>query len=300
MSASSPVPPAGPGAAARRFDLTCSASTLRGAGLSTRLRAAADAGFSGLGLKLGDHRDSGLSESGLRSALEEHGLRILELEHSWDWVEPIPDPAEAELWRLAESVGFRQLNVSMFAEYETTALVDAFGRLCDRAARYGVLVGLEFLPFTAVRTLRYAWEIVRAAGSANAGIVLDVWHWRRSAATLRDLAAVPPERVTSLQLCEARTDALPDLKYEARHHRELPGHGAGAAGGTAAFVAALKEHGIGCPVSVEVFSDDLDALPAARAAAVAAAAGAEVLAAAGWPAGRGWTTNLQRTKEGTG
>lgn len=293
MSMSTPAPSTKPGQNSQDFALTCSASTLRRATLPVRLRAAAEAGFAGIGLKLDDHRDSGLSEHELKSRLDESVLQILEMEHSWDWAQPTVDSAEGELWRLAEAVGFRQLNVSMFAEHEATRLVDALGRLCDRADAYGVLVALEFLPFAEVRTLPQAWEIVRRVERKNAGIVLDVWHWRRSGATFCDLEAIPPDRITSLQLCDVMATPLPDLRYEARHHRELPGFGAGKDGATAALVAGLMEHGIRCPVSVEIFSDHLDELPPTDAAVAAATSAIDVLTAAGWPTDQAWRTNLR-------
>jgi sugar phosphate isomerase/epimerase len=183
------------------FALTCSANTLRHADMSERLRAVSAAGFTGLGLRLADHRASGLSTRELRAGLDAHGLRLLEMEHLWDWADPTHDQAE----------------------HETAALVARFGALCDRAAEHGVLVALEFMPFTTIRTLPEAWHIVCAADRANAGVLIDLWHWRRTSATLDDLAAVPTDRITSLQLCEARTEALPDMREEARHHRELPG-----------------------------------------------------------------------------
>jgi sugar phosphate isomerase/epimerase len=277
------------------FALTCSANTLRHADMSERLRAVSAAGFTGLGLRLADHRASGLSTRELRAGLDAHGLRLLEMEHLWDWADPTHDQAEDEIWALADTVGFRQLNVSMFAEHETAALVARFGALCDRAAEHGVLVALEFMPFTTIRTLPEAWHIVCAADRANAGVLIDLWHWRRTSATLDDLAAVPTDRITSLQLCEARTEALPDMREEARHHRELPGRGQGADGGTAALLAGMAAQGLTCPVAVEMFSDELDALPAARTAAITAAACAEVLAAAGWAPGT-WATNLDTTE----
>jgi len=275
------------------YALTCSASTLRNADMPQRLTAAYGAGFTGLGLRLVDHRASGLAPAELLTGLQNHDLRLLELEHSWDWAAPTRDAAEDEIWALADTVGFRQLNVSMFVEHPPLpALADGFGALCDRAAKRGVLVALEFMPFTAVRTLAEAAAVVRAAGRDNGGILLDLWHWRRTSATVEDLAAVSPHWITALQLCEARVTALPDLREEARHHRELPGRGMGASGATASLVAAMAGLGLTCPVTVEMFSDELDALPPPETANAAAAAGAEVLAAAGWAAGT-WETNLE-------
>lgn len=270
--------------------LTCSANTLRFADLPTRAAAAAAAGFSGLGLRVSDLR--GLDDARVHELFAEHRLRTLELEHTWDWAADGADEVEAVMFGFADRIGVRQINVPMFYAHPLDELVRPFRGLCDRAADHGVLIGFEFLPYAHVRSLGQAWQVVAAAERPNGGVVVDLWHWRRSGATIADLAAIPPERITSVQLCETRPDPLPDSAQEARHHRELPGHGVGSDGRTAALLKDFVAHGISCPVSVEVFSDALDALPAAEAATLAAHAGTSVLAAAGWPHPH-WTVSTE-------
>jgi len=268
--------------------LTCSANTLRFADLPTRAAAAAAAGFTGLGLRVADYVDSGMSDEEIRDLLDRHGLRVLELEHTWDWAAG-EDRVEEAVFRLADRIGVRQLNVPMFFEHPTAELVEPFGALCDRAAAHGVLVGFEFLPYSHVRTFGEAWEVVAAAGRPNSGVVIDLWHWFRSGATPADLDGVPASAITSLQLCDVLPEAGPDLAGEARHRRQLPGHGTGD---TLGLLGALRDRGVHAPASVEVFSDDLDARPAAEAARLAFDAGAAVLDRTGYsPAS--WTTNLE-------
>lgn len=265
-------------------ELTCSANTLRHANLTTRARASAGAGFTGIGLRLDDYRDGGLTDTALHDLLVEHGLRIVELEHNWDWAAESDTPEENLMFHLADAVGYRQLNVSMFAEHSPAELIDGFGRLCDRAAAHGVLVGLEFIPYSHLRTLDAAWKIVTAADRSNGGVIVDCWHWFRSGATPADLAGVPADAITGVQLCDVLATPLAEMTTEARHHRLLPGRGTGD---TNALLAALRGHGVTAPVSVEVFSDAQDALPADVAAREAFTATTEVLTAGGWPPGQG-------------
>jgi sugar phosphate isomerase/epimerase len=272
--------------------LTCSANTLRYADLHSRIRAAAAAGFSGIGLRLDDCRTAGSLVDRLPELLVEHGLRLMELEHSWDWAAPVPAPAERALFAVAETVGYRQLNVPMFAGHPIGELVSGFRRLCDRAAEHGLLVGLEFLPYSAVPTLGSAWAVVAGAQRDNGGLVIDLWHWHRSGAVPSDLGGIDASRIIAVQLCDVLAEPMRDLKHEARHHRQLPGHGAGD---TVGVLTALRRHGLTCPVSVEVFSDALDSLPAGEAAGRAAVAGGTCLAAAGWT-DRPWRTNLEAAR----
>ena len=58
-------------------------------------------------------------------------------------------------------------------------VVVAFARLCERAAAAGLRVDLEFLPWTIVPDLRTALQIAREADQANAGVMLDCWHFYR-------------------------------------------------------------------------------------------------------------------------
>ncbi|WP_331772967.1 sugar phosphate isomerase/epimerase (plasmid) [Embleya sp. NBC_00888] len=271
--------------------LTCSANTLRFADLPTRVSAAATAGFTGLGLRVADYLDADMADADIRDLLDRHGLRVLELEHTWDWAAG-EDPVEAAMFRLADRIGVRQLNVPMFAAHPLSDLVRPFAALCDRAARHGLLVGFEFLPYSHVRTLGQAWEVVAAAARPNGGVILDLWHWFRSGAEPEDLVDIPASAITSLQLCDVLPDTGPDLADEARHRRLLPGQGAGD---TLGVLGALHDRGIRVPASVEVFSDDLDALPAADAAQLAYDAGAMALDRANLSA-PSWTTNLEEAR----
>ncbi|BBF99171.1 MULTISPECIES: sugar phosphate isomerase/epimerase family protein [Pseudonocardia] len=253
--------------------LACSANTLRRADLDTRVRAAAAAGFTGIGLRVSDYRDAGREDAAIRDLLAEHELRVLELEHTWDW-SGAGDPVEDVVFRFADRIGVRQLNVPMFVDHPVATLVRGFAGLCDRAAAHGLLIGLEFLPYAHVRTLPAAAEIVGSADRPNGGLVIDLWHWFRSGATPADLQHVPADTIHSVQLCDVAPRAEADLMNEARHRRLLPGQGAGD---TTAVLDALAAHGVRSPASVEVFSDVLDSSPAETAARLAFRAGAAVL-----------------------
>jgi sugar phosphate isomerase/epimerase len=237
-------------------------------------------------MRTADYLHAEMPDGQIRDLLDQHELRVLELEHLWDWGQARPDPAEKTIFRMADQLGARQLNVPMFAEHPLTDLVEPFGALCDRAAEHGLLVGFEFLPYSGVRTLGEVWHVVSAADRPNSGIIIDCWHWFRSGAVPEDLEGIPTSAFTSLQLCDVAAEPGPVMAEEARHRRLLPGEGAGD---TQGLLRALRERGIEVPVSVELFSDDLDARPAAESARLAHDAGAAVLRKAGLAA-PDWTT----------
>jgi sugar phosphate isomerase/epimerase len=287
------VTPSGwPGAAlpGRDVPLTVSAHCLRHADFPTRVTAAAGAGFTGIGLRLSDYeqaRSAGLADAQLRDLLSAHGLHVHEVEHTWDWVasnravHPTPDPAEARLFAMVRALGCRQINLYLFEQHPRGLVVDAFGRFSDRAAAYGLRVGLEFIPYSTIATLSAAQEIVEGADRPNAGIVIDAWHWFRSGAQLGELVDLPPRRLISCQLNDVLPIAGHDLAEEARHHRQLPGAGCGDLGG---LLSVLKDKDPTLPLSVEVFSDWLDRHPAGRAARLVFDSAQLVLAESDWRA----------------
>ena len=271
--------------------LNCSANTLRTADLSTRAAAAADAGFAGIGLRVTDYLEANMTDAEIRDVLDRHDLQVLELEHNWDWALG-EDPVERAMFDFADEIGIRHINVPMFEDHPLADLIEPFGALCDRAAEHDVLIGFEFLPYSHVRTIGEAWEVVEAAGRPNGGVTVDLWHWFRSDARAEDLAGIPASVITTVQLCDVAPEPGRDMTEEARHNRLLPGRGAGNTLGT---LRALRDHGVAAPVSVEVFSDDLDAHPPAEAAGLAFDAGVATLEAAGFDAPT-WITTHDTTQ----
>lgn len=262
------------------YPVTLCAMTVRRASFAERLDAAASAGFDSVGLALDQYRAArrdGLDDAAMRAMLRARGLRVAEMETPWDWADPARSEDGDALFRALEALECEQVNVVQFTAHPRERLGEPFARLCERAARLGVRVALEFMPFSEIRTLDEAWRLVEESGAPNAGVLLDSWHHLRSGGTTAGLAAVPPGRVFSVQINDALPTPRADLRHEARHLRLPP------AGGALAFVRALLALGVTARMSVEVWSDDLERLPPPEAAAVVQHAAQRVLAEAGWP-----------------
>jgi sugar phosphate isomerase/epimerase len=274
--------------------LVVCANTLRRADFPTRVHAAGQAGFAGIGLRLSDYRqarDAGLSDRDMVSLLDSRGLQLVELEGVWDWVSSNQSAAtkagseEAIIRHMAEAFGCRHVNISLFFPHDLADIVDAYGTFCDRAAQAGLLVGLEFIPYSEIPTLREAKKIVDMVARVNGGLTLDAWHYFRCGATTAELLALSVSDIVAVQLNDVLHAAAPDLKQEGRHHRQAPGDGAGDLAG---FIGAMKELRVEAPVEVEVFSDDLDSMEPAVVARTVLDKTRRVLVEAGWnqPSGR--------------
>ena len=136
------------------------------------------------------------------------------------------------------------------------AVTERFAGICDRAAEHGVRIGIEFLPFSEIPDAATAWQIVRDADRPNGGLDVDSWHHFRGAADLGQLLAIPPGadrgRATST------TPVLP-----VRTRGPTPCNGACPEKGCSTSSGSSRRWtttGWTRPVSVEVFSDELNAL----------------------------------------
>jgi sugar phosphate isomerase/epimerase len=183
---------------------------------------------------------------------------------------------EDDFYRVADALGARSINAALAdpGELELDAVADAFAKLCDRAATHGLLVHLEFLPWTRIGDVAAAERIVERAGRANGGVMLDAWHHFRSGSPD---TAIPAARVLGIQLCDAPALPEPDPISETLHRRLVPGEG------DADLVRLLRRLATGgctAPIGVEVFSDVLAALPVREVAQRVAAASRRILAAA--------------------
>jgi sugar phosphate isomerase/epimerase len=254
-----------------------------------RLRLAAASGFAGLSMWESDYlgaRAEGYSDADLRGALADHGIEIAELDALTRWL-PGEDDAvpsdwttsfeEKDFYAVADALGARSINVVDLGAGRTIsvdAAAEAFAGVCDRAKEHGLLVHIEFLPWSNIPDIESAWEIVREAGRANGGVLLDTWHLLRSGGTPESLMGIPRDRVYAIQVSDAPAVAELNLMEETMARRLLPGEGAAR---VRDVLEVLSDGGCTAPVGVEVFSSALAALPADQAIEQVATATRSVL-----------------------
>jgi sugar phosphate isomerase/epimerase len=270
-------------------DLVLCAGTLpRATTWRERLEAASSARFSAISVWGRDYaaaRAEGWSDADLRAQLDDHGLAIAELDPAWWWTPGEVDVAslvaidtmevfrfgESELFAIAEALGARSMNAAevLGGNWTVDDAAEAFAGLCDRAAERGLIVHLEFLPWSRIPDLATAWEVVRRADRPNGGVAVDAWHWFRSStpSDLATLLTIPGAKVLGIQLDDAPAEAESNLMSATLHERLLPGEGAID---LVALLGALRDIGAVAPIGVEVFSDDLHALGPIEAAKRAA------------------------------
>jgi sugar phosphate isomerase/epimerase len=253
-------------------ELVLCAGTVPRSGFAERVAAAADAGFRAISLFPQDYRrarECGLSDSAMRRMLDDHGLAIAEIDPLLSWLpgagaagvdeagREFLAAGEGEFYAIADALGARSINAALAdpGGAELDAVAEAFAKLCDRAAAHGLLVTLEFLPWTRIRDVGTAAAVVGRADRANGGVMLDAWHHFRSGAPL---AAIPAPRVFGIQLGDAPARPEANPIDETLHRRRVPGEGDADLAGLLRHLAA---GGCRSPIGVEVFSDELAARP---------------------------------------
>ena len=92
-----------------------------------------------------------------------------------------------------------------------SALADAasaFASLCDRAADHDLLAHIEYFPQSGIPDLTTAYEIVRAAGRGNGGVMVDSWHHLRGTDAGRFDPGFPGESILAVQLGDVSCGAF--------------------------------------------------------------------------------------------
>ena len=274
----------------------CSGTLRRGIPFTERLDVASAAAFGSISLWGRDYaaaRAEGLSDADMRAMLDDHGLAVAELDPAWWWLPGASDVAigpeldtedvfrfgEDDLFAMADALGARSVNaVDVFGgAWDVDAAAEAFAGLCTRAGEHGLLVHLEWLPWSKIPDLSTALRIVQRAGQPNGGLNIDTWHMVRSGVTVDELRTVPGPLILGVQLDDGPLEPEPNLIEATLHERALPGDGAFD---LHAIVGTLRDSGTTAPIGVEVFSDVLHALPAREAAGAAARATRAVLGGA--------------------
>lgn len=229
-----------------------------GVSLTEALDAAADAGFTRVGLDVWSveaHERDGGKAADLPVILADRGLActdVLPLVVTMDHRHTLD--AAGRLAALASATGATVCGVAFGPDVTDPAdrgVRDVVRRCAEILAGGGLRMAVEFVPYSAVRTLSQACELCDEIGWDRAGILLDSWHTLVTG-QLDELRHLVPGAVAMVQFSDAMVPLRRDLRDESRNHRLLPGQGNLNLSG---FVAALTRLGYGGVLSPEVLSN---------------------------------------------
>jgi sugar phosphate isomerase/epimerase len=228
-----------------------------------RVAAAAGAGFAGIGWYVREYAallDEGWTDDDVRAVLDEHNLVLHE-------VDALPLDRLGLLdaaVHLATTFGAHHLQVQGNRPGSVEEAAEIIAGIADRVAPAGVDVAIEFVPSNNIATAGDALALAELSQRSNVGVQADIWHHVRGADDWVMLAAVPLERITSVQLDDGPMQPVEaDYLVDTVHHRCPPGEGEFDIG---RFLSIVHPAASRLPISLEVIDDDLLRLPAADAA----------------------------------
>jgi sugar phosphate isomerase/epimerase len=229
--------------------------------LLTQIAAASGAGYPMLSpdvFSIRAHLAADGSLAQLAGALSEWQLACLDLAGLTIGADEARTKREAdELLEMAQALQCRWVQVRVVHEVDD-AIRELFGWSADHFGASGIGLAVEFSPLTRVNTIADARDLLAAAGGdARTGVIVDTWHFFRGDDRWPDLEALPAAELAFVQF----SDGLPaekDPGHDTLHRRALPGQGEFDLD---RFSACLRAKGFRGPISVEVLSQDLRALP---------------------------------------
>jgi len=233
-----------------------------------RVEVAARAGYRGLGLLHADlmavSNRLGLSE--MRRILDDNGIHHVELEFLSDWYAQGPARAQSDrvrkdLLEAAEALSARCIKIAPGigepsldnVALDMPSMIESFAALSREAAIYGTSMALEIMPFSNIRTISAALELVSTDPQPNGGLYLDIWHIARGGINYSEVARIPRQFIKAVELDDAGKDVLATLWDDTRFHRRLCGKGAFD---IPAFLKAIDETGYQGPYAVEIISQE--------------------------------------------
>ena len=252
--------------------------------LRERIEAASSAGFRGFGL-LSDDLPAAVAEyrlSGIRAMLADNGIVHLELEdipYWWDngaWRQE-SDRIRHGLLEAAEALGARHIKVTPDgddAPWDRGLWAAKFAELATQAHDVGARLGIEFFPWSNIKTLHDGLQLVVDAGHGAGGVIIDAWHMARAHTPMANLASVPLHRIIGVELDDADEQVVGTLFADTVHRRRYCGEGAFD---LSAMITSLRAAGWNGPWGVEILSDEHRSQPVEEALRRAAASARNAL-----------------------
>jgi sugar phosphate isomerase/epimerase len=229
-------------------------------------------------------REQGLSDGQLRELLAHANVTVAIIDPLIHGLPGAPDPAsmgrrfratfehgEDDAFRAAEALGATAVNIAHYMGAPTPLgeLSATIGEIARRAADRGLKVFVEFMPEGGIGDLAAAAEIVARVDAPNVAVMLDTWHFFRTAGELAHLEQLPPGAIGAVQVGDAAPDIWGIGARATSADRLLPGTGVVP---IRDIVAIARRNNPSVIVGIEVFNRTSSELPALTRATAAAAA----------------------------
>jgi len=249
------------------------------------VRLAADNGFEGIAVSLGDVENLGLDR--VRRLLQDNGLLPAVTGMPVDFrgdddafeegMSRLPGFARtmADLGCTRVATWLKPWHETLPYDEHLQQLRSRTVRICEVLARHGLRYGLEFVgpetsrsgkPYPFIHDLDELLELIVAVDADNLGVLLDCWHWYTSGGTAQDLEKLSDQLVVAVHVNDAPSGVPREEQIDSV--RAMPGE-TGVID-VATFMGALRRMDYAGPVIVEPFCERVRALPPEEAVAATA------------------------------
>lgn len=242
-----------------------------------RVDAAASAGWKGIGLIHADVKETAakIGYGEMRRIVEGSGLKYLEIEFLSGWYldgeeRSKSDQMRSDIFSMAEQLGIDNIKIApgLGADLshptaremtpDLPRMAEEFAKIGLEAAGHGARISLEIMPFSNIRSIKDAVEVVRLADQPGCGILLDIWHLARGGIAYDEVARLPSKYISAIELNDAKTEITGELWQDTIYRRLLPGDGDL---NPPKFIKAVEESGYTGYWGVEILSEKLRKLP---------------------------------------
>jgi sugar phosphate isomerase/epimerase len=223
------------------------------------LAGASAAGFRRVGLD--DLTVAGRNPDDVAALLRAHGLSCTDV-GVLRVGEGDVEEAAAELAALASATG-ASICIAALSDAGAAEAIPLLRAATAIFAASGVRAALEFVPYGALPTLADAIAVCDAVGWERCGLLVDTWHFFRSAEPWELLRSLDQSQIALVHINDALPLSSGDLRHESRFRRAPLGAGTFELAELAAALAELRYEGV---VSIEVLSGELRSRPPAAGA----------------------------------
>ncbi len=233
--------------------------------LDERIALVAATGWSGIGLVHADlikARDT-IGYEELRRRIHTAGISIIEVEflNSW-WAtgeeRKESDLIRADLFEAAKALGSPHIKVGagegVDGEVPLSYLASAFVDLAAEAEDSGVKLALEATPFSHMKTIYEALEVVSHSDSPSAGLMVDIWHTAKIGISNEEVwKNIPLSKVNAVEVDDGFINTPINLFEDSTNRRAYCGEGEFD---TPSFIRAAIDAGWNGPWGVEIISTE--------------------------------------------
>jgi sugar phosphate isomerase/epimerase len=222
----------------KQFKTCLNLSILAHLDFETELSFAAQAGFKTVGLRMNTLQDYLAAGNTLDQAKQltiKYGLDPLEMNYFGNWIftSEAKQPEVFSKFREFASIA-HQIDSKILvcpngyqdeANKDMGMAVENYQEICQIAAEYNLIAGLEFVPWSPIGNVKKAWDFIDRVNHPHSGLVLDCFHYFEGGSTLADLEKVPIEQVVMFHIMDVERVETDKLLTLCENYRPLPGEG---------------------------------------------------------------------------